>query len=95
LFGQIYVGGIAVIRIILLGAHVEIVKVDTLIRNKVLRTILVNSITLVPGSISLDLKDNIITVLRFKDKVEELSESGMTSDLLKDKLEKMLLKTLK
>ena len=95
LFGQIYAGGMATIRIILFGSHVEIVEIDTKIRNRVLRAILVNSITLVPGSVSLALEDDTITVLWLTRKDVSQSEIENADELLKGKLERMLLKAQK
>ena len=95
LIGQIYIGGISAIKIILFGAHVEIVKIQTHIRNKVLRTILVNSITLVPGSVSLDLSEDVITVLWLKRKTSGAPDIDNADEILKDKLEGMLLKAQK
>jgi len=92
LLGQIYVGGIATIRLILFGANVEIVKIKTKIRTSLLQTVLVNSITLVPGSIALDLSKNVITVLWLTKKSEEPPDPGRADAVLKDKLERMLLK---
>ena len=63
LFGQVYIAGFKVIGIVFTTAHVKVVEIKTKISDKLLRTILVNSITLVPGSISLDLDEDKITVL--------------------------------
>jgi multicomponent Na+:H+ antiporter subunit E len=92
LLGQIYIGGIMAIKLILFDAHVEIVEINTQIKNRVLRTILVNSITLVPGSVSLDLSEEKITVLwltKYPPDIEKADE------LLKGKLERVLLKAQK
>jgi len=95
LLGQVYIGGIATIRIILLGSHVEIVEINTQITNKVLRTVLVNSITLVPGSVSLGLEDDKITVLWLTRNDISKAEIENAGELLKGKLERMLLKAQK
>jgi len=95
LLGQIYIGGIAAIKIILFGAHVEIVEVRTRIKSALLRTILVNSITLVPGSISLDLTGDRITILWLMRKTETAPDTENADELLKAKLERMLLKAEK
>jgi multicomponent Na+:H+ antiporter subunit E len=60
---QVYLAGIGVIRLLITGAGVDIVRVNTRIGNVLLRTILVNSITLIPGSVSLELEGDLITVL--------------------------------
>ena len=95
LLGQIYIGGLSAIKIILFGAHVEIVEIKTRIRNDVLRTILVNSITLVPGSISLDLDEDVITVLWLTKKAQGVPDIDNADELLKGKLERMLLRAQK
>jgi len=95
LLGQIYVGGIAAIRIILSGAHIEIVEITTRVRSRLLQTILVNSITLVPGSISLDLTDDTITALWLTRKTDTPPDFEKADELLKGKLERMLLKAQK
>ena len=92
LFGQIYIGGIATIRLILFGANAEIVEIKTKIRNSLLQTVLVNSITLVPGSIALDLSDDTITVLWLMRKTDEPPDIEKADAVLKGKLERMLLK---
>ena len=94
LLTQVYLSGISVIKIILTEASVEIVQVKTQITDKFLRAILVNSITLVPGSISLDLQEDTITVLWLKKKtIEKYIENP--DEQIKGKLERMLLKTQK
>jgi len=95
LIGQIYIGGIVAIGMILFGARADIVEIKTTIKNKVLRTILVNSITLVPGSVSLDLKDDVITVLWLTRESDGPPNAENADRLLKSKLEKMLTKAQK
>ena len=62
------------------------------ISNSFLQTILANSITIVPGSISLDLKGDTITVLRFIEKTNVPKDPEIAGEMLKGKLEKTLLK---
>ena len=98
LLGQVYIAGFSAIGIVLADAHVEIVEVKTKITNRFLRTILVNSITLVPGSVSLDLQDDAITVLWLQKKSEAFSNRGDGEDAderIKGKLERLLLKMQK
>jgi len=95
LLGQIYAAGFSVIKIILTNPHVEIVEVKTQITNKLLRTLLVNSITIVPGSVSLDLKGNTITVLWLTKKTTGYQDTENADELIKGRLEKMLLKAEK
>jgi len=93
LLGQMYSACFMVIKIIFTGAHVEIVEIQTKLTNKFLRTILVNSITLVPGSVSLGLEDNRITVLWLKKKND--IGSANADEFLKGKLERVLIKAQK
>ena len=95
LLWQIYVGGLTSIAIVLFGAHVEIVEIKTQLRNKFLRAILVNSITLVPGSVALDLNEDTITVLWLTRKTVSSEEIENADELLKGKLERMLMKAQK
>ena len=95
LLGQVYIAGFLAIRIVLTDAHVEIVEIKTKITNRFLRTLLVNSITLVPGSVSLDLRDDAITVLWLQKKTEVASNIGNADEQIKGKLERMLLKMQK
>ena len=95
LLWEVYVAGLLAIHIVLTDAHVEIVKVKTKITNKFLRTILVNSITLVPGSVSLDLNDDTITVLWLQKKGVSARDIENAGELIKGKLERMLIKVQK
>ena len=92
---QVYLGGLAVIKVILFGAHVEIVEIKTKISNNLLRSILVNSITLVPGSVSLDLNEDAITVLWLTRRTDAPPDVGLADEQLKGKLERMLIKAQK
>jgi multisubunit Na+/H+ antiporter MnhE subunit len=88
----VYLGGFIVIKQILTHADVDIVRIKTKVSNKFLQTVLSNSITLIPGSTSLDMTDNTITVLRFKDKIDDSPDSEKAGEALKGNLEKILLK---
>ena len=92
---QVYIAGFFAIKTMLTDAHAEIVEVETGITDKFLRTILVNSITLVPGSVSLDLQDDKITVLWLMSKKTKASDLEKADELLKGKLERMLLRAQK
>jgi len=92
---QVYIGGIMVIKIILFGAHVEIVEIKTQLSNKLLRSILVNSITLVPGSVSLDLNEDVVTVLWLTRRTDTPPDIGTADEVLKGKLERVLIKAQK
>jgi len=93
LAGQIYLAAIAAVKIVLTGAKVEIVEIKTKIDNNFLRVILANSITLTPGTITLELKDGAITVLWLRGAGD--APGGDADELIKGKLERMLLKAQK
>jgi len=95
LLGQIYLGGIAGIKVILFGANVEIVEIQTHIRNKTLQTVLFNSVTLVPGSVSLDLKSDTMTVLWLTNKAHGPPPVENSGEVIKGRLERLLLKAQK
>ena len=92
LIGQVYLAGLHAIKIIMTGEKVYIVEVKTKITNDFLKVILTNSITLTPGSVSLDLKDETITVLWLRGKKSGPGDLDNAGDLLIGKLEKKLLK---
>jgi multisubunit Na+/H+ antiporter MnhE subunit len=88
----VYIAGILAIKYIATGARAEIFEVKTGVSGAVLRTILANSITLVPGSVTLDLSDDRITLLWL---TNDAADSGHIRDaeiLVNGKLEKMLKK---
>ena len=95
LIGQIYVYGIKVIKIILSDAKVDVVQIKTSLSNEFLRTVLANSITLTPGSISLELKEETITVLWLRKKEKGFQNTDNADELLKGNLERRLLKVEK
>jgi len=88
LLGQIYSAGFYVIKMILTGATSHIVTVKTPIKNEILRVVLADSITLMPGSILLDLNGDDITVLWMYDKEELPPDLDVK---LKGKLEEKIL----
>jgi multicomponent Na+:H+ antiporter subunit E len=94
LLTQVYIAGLMVIKIIFTGPQVEIVEIKTRLTDKLLRTVLVNSITLVPGSISLDLEEDKITVLWLKNKTK-MKGYDDPGEFLKGKLERVLIKAQK
>ena len=96
LLGQIYVGGIYVIKIILSGQRSDVVTIKTHLKNETLRVIMADTITLTPGSILLDLEEDNITVVWLRpagDPDPELVENK--DEILKGSLEKTLLKAEK
>ena len=92
LFLQIYVAGYYAIKLILIGAEVDIVEIKTKASTLFFRTLLVNSITLVPGSIALDLSEDRITVLWLRQKNGDPKELENADEILLGKLERMLLR---
>ena len=93
LFGQVFVCGFTAIKLILTGADVDIVEIKTNVSNGFLRSILANSFTLTPGSVSLELKDDKISLLWLKGKNDSHQDAVEAAELLKVKLEKKLLKS--
>jgi multisubunit Na+/H+ antiporter MnhE subunit len=90
LIWRMYAACIPVIKIIFSGASFEIVEIKTKIEDKFLQTVLVNSITLVPGSIAIKLHEDTITVLCLKgEKSPEIEDIG---EYLKGDFERILLK---
>jgi len=91
LVGQIYVAGFMVIKILLKGLHVDIITVKTEIKAEMLRVILVDSITLTPGSILLDLNGDNVTLLWLRD-IDTPLDPEVADKQLKHKLERRLIK---
>lgn len=89
LVGQIYLAGFYVMKVILTGSEVDIVTVRTKLRNEALRVMLVDCITLTPGSILLELKDDCITLLWIRGK-NTPGDPDTADRLLKGRLEKRL-----
>ncbi|MCL2365953.1 MAG: Na+/H+ antiporter subunit E [Oscillospiraceae bacterium] len=91
LVGQIYLSGFFVIKMIVLGARADIVHFNTRLNSNVLKVIMGNSITLVPGSITLDYHDSEYTVvwMRAKNASKPKGDSG---NAVKGKLEARLIK---
>jgi len=91
LIAQIYVAGFHVIKIVLTGSKVDIVTLDTKVTDEALKIILVDSITLTPGSIMLDLNGQKITLLWIRDK-NSPGDAKTADEQLKSRLERRLLK---
>ena len=94
LIGQVYLAGFQVIKIILTGPKIEIITVTTKITDDTLKIILVDSITLTPGSILLELNGDQATLLWIRDKNSQL-DSVAAGQILEDKLERKLLRAQK
>jgi multisubunit Na+/H+ antiporter MnhE subunit len=95
LFGQVCMAGLFAIKFILTDARVEIVEVKTKISNRFLRSVLASSVTLVPGSVSLELNGDAITVLWLTKAAADPKHIDNAGELIIGKLEKMLLKVQK
>ena len=95
LIGQMYIAAISTVRLVIKGARTEIVEVETGIKNEFLKVMLANSITLVPGSVTLDVKENRLTVLLLTDKNADKSTPENAGELIKGGLERRLLKAQK
>ncbi|MCL2365128.1 MAG: Na+/H+ antiporter subunit E [Defluviitaleaceae bacterium] len=89
LIGQIYLSGLHVMKVVLKGPKVDIVTVKTQITAELLRVILVDSITLTPGSILLDLHDDEVTLLWLHDR-DSSTSAEVADKMLKQKLERRL-----
>lgn len=87
---QIYFSGISAVRIILSGeVHPGIVMIETEIKGDFLKCLLANSITLTPGTVTLDVEENRLKVLWINCPTKDPKEAG---ELIKGKLERELLK---
>lgn len=95
LIGQVYVAGFHVIKLIFTGADAEIIQVKTNIENEFLRIILVDSVTLTPGSVLISLEDREFTLLWLKGKGEDKLTPDERDNALKGKLEKWLIRAEK
>ena len=89
--GEVYLAGFAAIRLIIKGAEVDIVEIHTQIKDSFLRALLANSITLTPGTISLDLKDDTITVLWLREKSDKSYTAEEAGEQIKGTFERLLL----
>ena len=89
---QVYLSAFNAIKLILTGVDVDFIEVKTKLSNNFLRTILANSITLTPGSVSLELKDDTITLLWLKGKTESHQDAEKAGESIKSKLERILLR---
>ena len=94
LVGQIYLAAISMIKLILTQADADIITVKTEIENEALRIIFVDSITLTPGSILLDLDGQMVTALCIREKNDPLTQAEAEA-LVKGKIEARLQKALR
>jgi multicomponent Na+:H+ antiporter subunit E len=89
---QVYLSAFNAIKLIFTGADASIIEVKTQLSNSFLKTILANSITLTPGSISLEIKDDAIILLWLKRKKESQQDAQKAGESITRRLEKILLK---
>ena len=94
LIGEIYLAGFYVIKLIIKGANVDVIKLKTKITDESLKVLLADSITLTPGSILLDLKGEDLTLLYLKEK-NDTRDFDAIDDFLRVRLEKQLIKVQK
>ena len=94
LIGQVYLAGISMMRFIITGAKVDFVPVKTTLKAEPLKIILMDSMTFVPGSISMEINDDTIMSLWIYGKNVDKDKLGYDEigKLLKTGLEKRLLK---
>ena len=90
LIKEIYIAGIMTIpKIITRNINPEIVKIHTKIHSDLQICILANSITLTPGTVTIDKKKQTLTVLWLNCVSKDSEKAG---EMIKGKLERMLLK---
>jgi len=92
---QVYAAGFHVIKLIFTGAKTEIVTVKTDITNESLRILLVDSVTLTPGSVLIRLEGDKFTLLWLKGKNDNELTPNERDEVIKGKLEKWLIKAQK
>lgn len=92
LIGQIYVAGFHVIKLIFTGTDVEIIQVKTEIENESLRILLVDSVTLTPGSILIGMEGKEFSLLWLKGKRDHNLSVEERDYAIKGKLEKWLIR---
>lgn len=91
LLGQIYLAGFVVIKMIIFGARADFVQVNTELKSNIMRVILGNTITLVPGSITLDQSQDHYTVVWMR-RSDAPDPVGDLSEAVKGKFERKLIK---
>ena len=95
LIWQVYVAGFHVIKLIFTGAQAEIIQVKTEIENESLRIILVDSVTLTPGSVLVKLDGDEFTLLWLKGKGDDELTDKERDYAIKGRLEKWLIRAQK
>ena len=86
---QIYKAGISAIRLIIIGSVVTIAEIETELTNKFAITLLANSITLTPGTITLHTEGNKLIVFWLREpNAPKLEDEG---EAIKGDLERKIL----
>ena len=94
LIAQIYVAGFQVIWVVLKGSKVGVITLKTEIKSEALKVVLVDSITLTPGSVLIDLVGNDLNLLWIREK-NEPADVETAERKLKSRLEKRIMKAQK
>lgn len=90
LFYQIFYAGFATTKLIITGkVNPGIVVIETALEDDFKRCMLANSITLTPGTVTIDSTDNKLTVLWINCETEDPVKAG---EIIKGKFESILLK---
>jgi multicomponent Na+:H+ antiporter subunit E len=92
LLWEVYMAGFHVIKLIFTGAEAEMIRVKTSITNETLKIILVDSVTLTPGTIHVRLEGDEFTLLWLRDKHDAALPVAARDKMIKGRLEKWLLK---
>ena len=96
LLGQVFSAGVYVSRIILFGARTDIVQASTELENDSLRIMLADSVTLTPGSLLLEIKGGVMTILWLRPRSHPNVEDTVDLDKqIMGKLESKLIKAQK
>jgi multicomponent Na+:H+ antiporter subunit E len=94
LIGQIYVAGFQIIKVMFTGSKISIVTLKTELKEEALRVVLVDSITLTPGSILIDLEGEKVILLWIRGS-REPDDLEYAERKLKKRLEQRLIKAQK
>jgi len=71
--GQVYKAAFSMLKFVFVGANVEFVPVKTTLKSETLRIILMDTMTFIPGSISMEINDDTIMSLWIYDKNLDIS----------------------
>lgn len=92
LLWEVYAAGFHVIKLIFTGAEAEIIRMKTDIQNETLKIILVDSVTLTPGTIHVRLEGDEFTLLWLRDAWDAALPVEARDKAITGRLEKWLLK---